>query len=547
LYITDGTQGGTMLLKDIEPTGNGLPVEKLLVGSVVLFRAFTYANGTELWVSDGTTGGTQLLVDLNPGAASGFPNDMVVFQNLAYFTALAPGSGREIWVSDGTAGGTSVYADLVTGPASSEAQIIGKLGNGILIEAWHPTAGRELWFDGLAGLAPNAAFSGGSVTVDGASLPATIDTAGTLTDADSSDFDTGTMTVTITSNGTANDSLLIENQGMSAGQIGTNATTVFFGGTAIGSFSGGSGTAPLVITFSGSSATPAAAQALMRAVQFDNSSASPSLAVRTIELQVSDENGNFSPITSIALTIGNIAASLQVSTQPSGATGSGPFAVQPVVEVVDAVGQVVTGFTGTVSAALSAGPSAASLSGTLSVNAVSGIATFTDLAIALAGTGYELTFSSGTLATAVSNAFNVTYGTPSQISIVVQPGSATQATTFATQPVIEIQDAGGNRVLNDNTTQITVSIATGTGASGATLSGTTTVTASSGQVVFTNLELDTAGSGYRLEFNGSTFTPVLSNPFNVAASGGTGGGSGGGDEGGCSTSGNQSWLWLVLL
>ena len=106
-----------------------------------------------------------------------------------------------------------------------------------------------------------------------------IDASATVTDIDSSDFDTGQLVVRFTANGTSNDRLVIENQGTSAGQISVSGATVSFGGTAIGTFSGGTGLTDLVVQFN-ASCTPAAAQALLRAIQFDNVSGTPSTAPR---------------------------------------------------------------------------------------------------------------------------------------------------------------------------------------------------------------------------------------------------------------------------
>jgi hypothetical protein len=86
-----------------------------------------------------------------------------------------------------------------------------------------------------------------------------------------------------------------------------------------------------------------------------------------------------------------------------------PFATQPVVEARDASNNLDTAFTGPVTAAISTGTgtSGAVLSSTVTVNAVAGVAAFTDLSIDLAGTGYTLTFTSGSLTAAVSAPFDV--------------------------------------------------------------------------------------------------------------------------------------------
>ena len=50
------------------------------------------------------------------------------------------------------------------------------------------------------------------------------------------------------------------------------------------------------------------------------------------------------------------------------------------------------------------------MSGTLTVNAVAGVATFSDLSINIAADGYTLIASSAGLTSATSNSFNITTG-----------------------------------------------------------------------------------------------------------------------------------------
>ncbi|MCI0703908.1 MAG: FG-GAP-like repeat-containing protein [Planctomycetia bacterium] len=132
--------------------------------------------------------------------------------------------------------------------------------------------------------------------------PATvIDPDAPVTD-DSADLDTGTLTVEFTANGTADDRLAIRNQGTGAGQIGVSGSDVTFGGTSIGSFTGGVGTTPLVVTLN-ANATPDAAQALVRNITFQNTSQTPSQTVRTVRFTLTDGEGGTSnqPTANVAL------------------------------------------------------------------------------------------------------------------------------------------------------------------------------------------------------------------------------------------------------
>ena len=91
-----------------------------------------------------------------------------------------------------------------------------------------------------------------------------------------------------------------------------------------------------------------------------------------------------------------VAASLQVQTQPAGAVNGVAFTTQPVVRILDNAGLVVTTGTGatlTVTAAIASGTG--TIGGTVTAVASNGVATFTSLAIT--GTGdHTLLFSTTT-------------------------------------------------------------------------------------------------------------------------------------------------------
>jgi len=95
-----------------------------------------------------------------------------------------------------------------------------------------------------------------------------------------------------------------------------------------------------------------------------------------------------------------VASELAVTTEPVGSTSGSALATQPVVRVVDALGNTVTISTASVTVTASGG----TLGGTTTVTAVNGIATFTNLTHATAGT-YTLTFASTALTSVTSANF----------------------------------------------------------------------------------------------------------------------------------------------
>jgi hypothetical protein len=133
--------------------------------------------------------------------------------------------------------------------------------------------------------------------------PATLVTGSTtVSDVDSVNFDTGTLTVDYATGGTADDRLEIQN----VGQIAVSGANVTHGGTTIGSFTGGTGTTPLVVTLNANATAPIT-EALVRAVAYRNVSDAPSTAVRTARFVLTDGDGGISaPATrAIALTAVN--------------------------------------------------------------------------------------------------------------------------------------------------------------------------------------------------------------------------------------------------
>jgi ELWxxDGT repeat protein len=108
LWRTDGTEAGTFLLKDIRPGsaasqewGRCWP-EMVAVGSRMYFVANDGVHGAELWRTDGTGGGTRLLKDTRPGSADeDGPSSLTAVGGRLFFIA-----DGQLWSSDGTAAGT---------------------------------------------------------------------------------------------------------------------------------------------------------------------------------------------------------------------------------------------------------------------------------------------------------------------------------------------------------------------------------------------------------------------------------------------------------
>ena len=97
------------------------------------------------------------------------------------------------------------------------------------------------------------------------------------------------------------------------------------------------------------------------------------------------------------------------------------------------------------------------------------------------------------------------------MTLTLQPGDAASGSPFSSQPVLEIRDANGNRVAGDNQTTVTSSVASGT----ASLSGSTSATASGGVVTFADLTLTGPVGNHTLSFSGGGFSST-SDGFDLA-------------------------------
>lgn len=136
LWRTDGTTNGTIALTNFVNGSNEGIVGTILTDQfsisdfsftdVAYFSIFTNATGSELWRSNGTVGGTYLLKDINPGTnGSGFdsgtsasnhgPTDFRTVNGITYFFANDGTNGFELWRTDGTDVGTKIVQDLNPG------------------------------------------------------------------------------------------------------------------------------------------------------------------------------------------------------------------------------------------------------------------------------------------------------------------------------------------------------------------------------------------------------------------------------------------------
>jgi ELWxxDGT repeat protein len=151
LWTSDGTEAGTRVLGRFarggivgaDECGPGWQS----VGGALYFGADDGQSGVELWRTDGTEEGTVLVKDIAPGPASSGSWPLALFEDRLVFTASTaehPHTGK-LWLSDGTAEGTVLLKDEETGhPPFAPCNAV-QVGPRLLLQAETPGEGRELW------------------------------------------------------------------------------------------------------------------------------------------------------------------------------------------------------------------------------------------------------------------------------------------------------------------------------------------------------------------------------------------------------------------
>ena len=227
-------------------------------------------------------------------------------------------------------------------------------------------------------------------------------------------------------------------------------------------------------------------------------------------LSVTD--GALTGATSSAFNITAAAAHhLAIGTQPTNTVAGVAIAPSITVFIVDTLGNVVTTDNSNVTLAIDNNAGGGTLSGSATIAAVNGVATFSTLSIDKAGTGYTLRATDGSLVFANTNGFNITPAA-SKLAFVAQPTLAGQIIAPPVQA--QVQDAFGNLVTSDTSI---VTIAFGTNPAGGVLTGTLSVAAIGGVATFSDLSSTKAAIGYTLAATDGTLTAATSNAFNIVA------------------------------
>ena len=207
------------------------------------------------------------------------------------------------------------------------------------------------------------------------------------------------------------------------------------------------------------------------------------------------------PVTSNSFSLkAGSATTSTIFRQPGGAVDGVPFAIQPIVRIVDSNGNKVSHSPVNVVASIASG--SGTLTGTTTQLTVAGAATFTDLAITGTAGPFMLRFTPVGIVEVTSNAFPLAVGAPSKLALAKRAAGAVSRSAFTTQPVVRVVDVGGNTVVS-NASTITAVVS-----AGAVLIGTVSVNTVGGVATFSGLGLKGISGTYVLAFNDGALSPV---------------------------------------
>ena len=361
------------------------------------------------------------------------------------------------------------------------------------------------------------AFSGPSTSPNGTSpsYPASVSFSGGVGTASVTLYDAQSTTLTATQGSVIGASSSISVAAGANHQIVASAASPQVAGTAFnvtltaqdawGNTSGTlSGTKSL--SFSGPASSPnGSAPVYPATASFSAGHATASVTLKdaqTTTLTVTDTTDSFAGVASAAIVVGPASASTFGVGTPTGPTAGVAFT--ETITALDAYGNTATGYSGSKTVSFS-GPSS-SLGGTApaypaSVSFTSGVGgPSITLYDAQATT---LTATQGTI-TGASGSFTVAANSAASLAFTTQPAGVTAGALFTTQPVVTAKDAYGN-VATGYAKTVTLSIKSGTGPTGAVLSGCTSSLAG-GVTTFSGCAVSLSGTGYQLNASDGTLT-----------------------------------------
>jgi ELWxxDGT repeat protein len=149
LWKSNGTQAGTVRIKDIHPGSNdSYPRQLTNVSGTLFFVADDTTFNDELWKSDGTPEGTVKVKEIMDSWSGSDASYLTNVNGTLYFRAdgnFASDFDDELWKSDGTNAGTVRVADIRAGNRGSDPRRFVNVAGKLYFTANDGSNGPELW------------------------------------------------------------------------------------------------------------------------------------------------------------------------------------------------------------------------------------------------------------------------------------------------------------------------------------------------------------------------------------------------------------------
>ena len=240
----------------------------------------------------------------------------------------------------------------------------------------------------------------------------------------------------------------------------------------------------------------------------------PSIDTGLVTEQLGTTN-NASTATDNSVTFYGAPVKLGFSQEPTNTPINTNITPSIIVEIQDATGNIVPTATDDITLSIGTDPSSggATLSGTLTVTAVNGVATFNDIQIDVGNSNYDLDATATGLTTATSASFDIT-PSPTKLKFSVNPSDSQPSTIISPAVKVEIRDANDS-IVTSATNEITLDFQNDPSAGSATLGGTLTVAAINGVATFSDLDVDIENADYTLSATATGLTADTSIPFDI--------------------------------
>ena len=188
------------------------------------------------------------------------------------------------------------------------------------------------------------------------------------------------------------------------------------------------------------------------------------------------------------------------------------------VAVEDSGGNVVTTATNAVTLAIASQPgNGATLTCTTNPKgAAAGVASFAGCQIVGQSGSYTLNATATGLATDTTTSFTIGVGAATQVAFTTQPGGGANGATWNTQPVVSVEDSGGN-VVTGATNSITLALGTQPVGGGTLACTTNPKAAAAGVATFSGCKITGKSGAYTLTATAAGLATATSNPLTISA------------------------------